>query len=359
MVAIALPRTPLLTTRARHRGIGGARRGAAAARRARARHGRVRGLGRGRQASPPGAERRARPARRRHRGSSSAPRWRAPATALPDRRPRVVCVARHFPVKGVDVLVEAFPQVLAAVPGAGLVLVGGGAGHRRADRARRRARHRRRRALRRACQLNPAPYLRAAPTSWCFPSRREGLPVVGARGARARRAVVATAVGGTPDVVRPGETGWLVPPEQPAALAAAHRRGPARSGGARAPRAARAARSCERSYSIAVDDRPHRGALRRARRPSAGPTRSAPPTSPRAPTSARASRGPGCARRLVAACASSATTASPPRVDSLAVSPARFREQMRAVAESGAQPIRLDRAIELLRGAGARAATSA
>ena len=35
--------------------------------------------------------------------------------------------------------------------------------------------------------------------------------------------------------------------------------------------------------------------------------------------------------------------------DSLAVSPARFREQMRAVAESGAQPIRLDRAIELLR----------
>ena len=36
-------------------------------------------------------------------------------------------------------------------------------------------------------------------------------------------------------------------------------------------------------------------------------------------------------------------------VDSLSVSPARFREQMRAVAESGAEPIRLDRAIELLR----------
>ncbi len=32
---------------------------------------------------------------------------------------------------------------------------------------------------------------------------------------------MATAVGGTPDVVRPGETGWLVPPEQPGALAAA------------------------------------------------------------------------------------------------------------------------------------------
>jgi peptidoglycan/xylan/chitin deacetylase (PgdA/CDA1 family) len=36
-------------------------------------------------------------------------------------------------------------------------------------------------------------------------------------------------------------------------------------------------------------------------------------------------------------------------VDSLSVSPEHFREQMRALAESGAQPIRLDRAIELLR----------
>jgi glycosyltransferase involved in cell wall biosynthesis len=33
--------------------------------------------------------------------------------------------------------------------------------------------------------------------------------------------VVATRVGGTPEVVREGETGWLVPPREPAALAAA------------------------------------------------------------------------------------------------------------------------------------------
>ncbi|MGZ6825878.1 MAG: glycosyltransferase, partial [Mycobacteriales bacterium] len=32
------------------------------------------------------------------------------------------------------------------------------------------------------------------------------------------RAVVATAVGGVPEVVRPGETGWLVPPRDRAAL---------------------------------------------------------------------------------------------------------------------------------------------
>jgi peptidoglycan/xylan/chitin deacetylase (PgdA/CDA1 family) len=35
--------------------------------------------------------------------------------------------------------------------------------------------------------------------------------------------------------------------------------------------------------------------------------------------------------------------------DSLSVSPRRFHEQMRAVAESGAEPIRLDRALSLLR----------
>ncbi len=53
----------------RHRGVGGARRGPAAARRPSARHRRLRGLRRGRQASSPGAERRARAARRRHRAT--------------------------------------------------------------------------------------------------------------------------------------------------------------------------------------------------------------------------------------------------------------------------------------------------
>jgi glycosyltransferase involved in cell wall biosynthesis len=53
------------------------------------------------------------------------------------------------------------------------------------------------------------------------PSRRDGLPVVCAEAMAHARPVVASAVGGLPDMVVDGETGLLVPPRDPAALRAA------------------------------------------------------------------------------------------------------------------------------------------
>lgn len=53
------------------------------------------------------------------------------------------------------------------------------------------------------------------------PSRRDGLPLVCAEAMAHARPVVASAVGGLPDMVRDGETGLLVPPRDPAALRAA------------------------------------------------------------------------------------------------------------------------------------------
>ncbi len=57
-----------------------------------------------------------------------------------------------------------------------------------------------------------------------LPSWTEGLPMVLLEAMAAGRPVVATRVGGTPELVTDGETGLLVPPRHPTALAAALRR---------------------------------------------------------------------------------------------------------------------------------------
>ena len=143
----------------------------------------------------------------------------APATTISPRRPLVVCVARHDRVKGVDVLLEAFPRVLESVPAAGLQLVGGGAEHESLI-ARARLLGIAHAVVFAGRQTKPAPYLAAADLA-VLPSRREGLPVSALEAFALSKPLVATAVGGTPDVVRDGDTGWLVQPEEPAALAAA------------------------------------------------------------------------------------------------------------------------------------------
>jgi glycosyltransferase involved in cell wall biosynthesis len=53
------------------------------------------------------------------------------------------------------------------------------------------------------------------------PSRWEGFGLVALEAMRSARAVIAANVGGLPEVVEAGRTGWLVPPEDPAALRAA------------------------------------------------------------------------------------------------------------------------------------------
>ncbi len=55
----------------------------------------------------------------------------------------------------------------------------------------------------------------------CLPSYREGLPKALLEAAASARAIVATDVPGCREIVRPGENGWLVPPRNAAALAAA------------------------------------------------------------------------------------------------------------------------------------------
>ena len=54
-----------------------------------------------------------------------------------------------------------------------------------------------------------------------LPSLSEGLPVVGMQALAAGLAILGSDVGGISDVVQPGENGFLVPVNDPAAFAAA------------------------------------------------------------------------------------------------------------------------------------------
>lgn len=128
-------------------------------------------------------------------------------------------VARFDPVKGLDVLVEAFAQVLRTVPTAQLLLVGGGP-----EEPRLRDRTRRldiaRRVVFAGSQPKSARYL-SAMDLYVTASRREGLPLAVLEAMAGGLAVVATSVIGHVDVVEDGVTGLLVPPDDPGALAEA------------------------------------------------------------------------------------------------------------------------------------------
>jgi glycosyltransferase involved in cell wall biosynthesis len=132
-------------------------------------------------------------------------------------------VARLCDVKGQRELIAA----LAHVPDARLVLVGddleqGGAFREGLERDAERAGVRDRVVF-----TGYRPDARAVVAELdvlALPSWTEGLPLVVLEAMASARAVVATPVGGTPELVQDGETGLLVPPRDPDALAAALRR---------------------------------------------------------------------------------------------------------------------------------------
>ncbi|MFF8603702.1 glycosyltransferase [Streptomyces sp. NPDC015232] len=140
-----------------------------------------------------------------------------PERELPGAGPLVVCVGRLCRQKGQDVLLDAWPAVLAAVPDARLVLVGDGP-----DAA----------ALRAAAApypsvvltgavADPAPWYRAADLV-VLPSRWEGMALAPLEAMACGRPVVVGDVDGARESLPPGHAEHcLVPPGDPAALAAA------------------------------------------------------------------------------------------------------------------------------------------
>lgn len=134
-------------------------------------------------------------------------------------RPYVLGLGRLEWQKGFDELIEALAllrkvdlDLLLAGDGAGrAALVALAAARGVADRVH---------FLGRTERSTTLALLRGAAVVAC-PSRFEGLPLVCIEALAAGRPLVASAVNGIPEVVRDGQTGLLVPPDDPAALARA------------------------------------------------------------------------------------------------------------------------------------------
>ena len=129
----------------------------------------------------------------------------------------VVAAGRLSPEKGFRVLADAAGTVLRLFPAAGFVLFGEG--------PERPAIERRVRRLGVADRFVMPGFTRALDRylPWAdvfaIPSFTEGLPNVALEAGAAGVPVVATAVGGNPEVVADGRTGYLVPPGRPDVLA--------------------------------------------------------------------------------------------------------------------------------------------
>jgi len=123
--------------------------------------------------------------------------------------------------KGVDVLLAAMPDLLRRQPAARLLIAGDG--EHRASLERAAAALGLGEAvsfLGRAGAARVRLLLRGA-AALVVPSIYEGMPLVVLEAMAAAVPVVASRVSGIPEVVEDGSTGWLVPPEEPARLAAA------------------------------------------------------------------------------------------------------------------------------------------
>jgi glycosyltransferase involved in cell wall biosynthesis len=134
--------------------------------------------------------------------------------ALPPDGPRVGNVARLAPQKDHRTLIEA----ARLVPEAEFVIVGDGELREELERAAEGLR------VRFLGARDDVPELLASFDVFAFPSRFEGLCLAVIEAQAAGVPVVATPVGGIRETVVDGETGLLVPPGDPAALAAGIRR---------------------------------------------------------------------------------------------------------------------------------------
>lgn len=142
---------------------------------------------------------------------------RCPPPQAGRRRPRIITPANFFPIKGHEWLIRAVPAVQARFAGVEFVLAGDGDSRPDMERL--------------ARDLGVAPSVTFAGSVenviaemlesdlFVLPSLSEGLSIALLEALALGMPVVATNTGGTPEVVADGQTGLLVAPRNPQALA--------------------------------------------------------------------------------------------------------------------------------------------
>ncbi len=140
-------------------------------------------------------------------------------------RPVIVCVSRLVPRKGQDTLIRALPAVRRRVPGAALLVVGGGPYRPSLERLAREHGVAADVVFTGSVPWEELPAHYAAGDVYAMPCRTrnrgldvEGLGIVYLEASATGLPVIAGDSGGAPDAVREGETGYVVPGRDVAAL---------------------------------------------------------------------------------------------------------------------------------------------
>lgn len=146
---------------------------------------------------------------------------------LSSQRPVIACVANLRPIKGIEYYIQAAARVIHEFPATQFLLIGGSAaGNRRLDSYGRELQ-----AMIEKCQLGSNFYMLGARSDvaeilactdvFVLPSLSEGFSNAILEAMACGVPVIATAVGGNPEAVVHRQTGYIVPAEDPAAIAEA------------------------------------------------------------------------------------------------------------------------------------------
>ena len=138
---------------------------------------------------------------------------------LPFDPPRILCLGRLAPEKGFDLAVAAFASIIDRFPQARLIIAGNGPARSKLEQqaAEEKISH----AVDFVGWIVPerVPALINDATMVLLPSRQDSLPLVVLEAAGVARPVVATRVGGLPEIVLHQETGLLVASEDTTGMA--------------------------------------------------------------------------------------------------------------------------------------------